>query len=770
MKHLAVVLTVFTFLFVGAAAVIAPDTAQAQGSTVREIRVEGNQRIEPATVLSYMTIAPGDQISARDIDRSLKRLFATGLFADVELSQNADILTVNVTENPIINRVAFEGNKKLDADDLDEEVQLSPRIVYTRAKVQADVQRIIELYRRSGRFAATVEPKVIQLPENRVDLVFEINEGPVTGVRRINFIGNTKFSDSTLREEIATRETRWWRLLTSNDNYDPDRLTFDRELLRRYYLKRGYADFRVVSSVAELTRDRESFFITITVEEGNKYTFGEVDVSSQLEELDINDMRDLLAMENGDTYNAEKIDTTIDALTFAAGTKGFAFVDVRPRVRRDRDARIININFQINEGPRVYVERININGNVRTLDKVIRREFRLSEGDAFNRVLVDRSKSRIRGLGFFKEVEITEEPGSAPDKTVLNVEVEEQSTGELSIGAGFSSTDAVIGDLSITERNLLGRGQFLRLRISASNRRQQVDIRFTEPYFLDRNLAAGFDLFKIRTDFEDESGFDTDSTGLGLRAGFPLTEYGRLSTRYTLRQDDIEVDSARCFLGLIARSVCAAAGETTSSVAGYTYFYDRRDDPIEPTDGYDLSFSQDIAGLGGTESYVRTEALANWYQPIPLFDIENIVARVRLSGGYIFGFRNRDVRLNDRFFKGGNSFRGFETSGIGARDLVTNDGLGGNMYGIGTAEVSFPLGLPEEFGILGSLFTDFGTLGEIDDSSAFVSDGMGLRVSVGVGVFWESPFGPIRLDFANVLVKEDFDQTEAFRFSAGTRF
>ncbi len=745
--------------------------AAAQQSVIQQIRVEGNQRIEAATVVSYMTIKPGDPVDAAEIDRSLKTLFVTGLFADVTLRQEGDVLVVSIVENPIINRVAFEGNRKLDTDDFEEEVQLKPRVVYTRSKVQSDVQRIIELYRRSGRFAATVEPKVIQLPQNRVDLVFEINEGPVTGVRRINFLGNKKFSSGRLREEIATKETRFWRFLTSNDNYDPDRLTFDREVLRRFYLARGYADFRVISAVAELTRDGKDFFITFTVDEGERYRIGDVEINTQLEELDPEALRSLIQFETGDIYNAELIDETIDALTFAAGIRGFAFVDVRPRVRRDRDNQLINITFEVNEGPRVYIERINIVGNTRTLDRVIRREFALAEGDAFNRVLIDRSKARIRGLNFFSEVEINEEPGSAADRTVLTVEVEEQSTGELSIGAGFSSTDSIIGDFSVSERNLLGRGQFVRLRVSVSRRRQQVDVRFTEPYFLGRNLAAGFDLFAISTDFEDESGFDTESVGFGLRTGFPLTRFGRISTRYTLRQDEIRVNQFSCDNGFISLSVCAAAGDSSSSIFGYTYFYDRRDDPIEPSRGWDFNLSQDVAGIGGTEAYLRSEVRTNWYHPVPFFGADGIVANLRVTGGYIFGL-GRNVRLNDRFFRGGPTFRGFETSGIGPRDTVTNDAVGGQLYGIGTAEVVFPLGLPEEFGIKGAIFSDVGTLGIVDEDqfSANVDDNLGLRLSVGVSVLWDSPFGPIRLDFSNPLIREDFDQEEAFRFSAGTRF
>ena len=418
-----IVLALFATILLG----VAPTFAQqADGPAVQRINVEGNQRIEESTVLSYMVLKEGQVYSQAQVDQSLKTLFATGLFADVQIQQSSGVVTVKVVENPIINRIAFDGNSKVSQKTLDEEVQLKPRMVFSRAKVQADVQRIMEIYRRSGRFAAQVEPKTVQLGQNRVDLVFEINEGPTTGVSRIIFIGNKAFSDGTLRDKIATGESIWWNFLQSNDNYDPDRLTFDREQIRRYYLSEGYADFRVISAVAELAPDRSGFYITFTIEEGEKYNFGKVEIDTKLKEIPVADLQELIRFEGGEQYNAELIDKSVDALTLAAGTKGYAFVDIRPRVRRNKEDRTVDVVFKMEEGPRVYIERINIVGNTRTLDKVIRREIRLVEGDAFNRVLINRSRSRIRGLGFFKKVEVNEEPGSAPDRTVLNVEVEEQ--------------------------------------------------------------------------------------------------------------------------------------------------------------------------------------------------------------------------------------------------------------------------------------------------------------------------------------------------------
>lgn len=734
--------------------------AQSGSDVISEIRVEGNQRIEADTVRSYMGLAPGEAYDPARADQALKALFATGLFADVSVRKQGPVLVVTVVENPIINRLAFEGNRRIGDDVLEQEVQLRPRVVYTRSRVQSDVQRLLQVYRRSGRFAATVEPKVIQLPQNRVDLVFEVNEGPLTGIRRIDFIGNEAFTDDRLKRAVITKETRWYRFLTSDDSYDPDRLTLDRELLRKFYLARGYADFRVVSAVAELTEDRDSFFITFTVDEGEVYQFGEISVTSTLRNLDPESLRIHLKTIEGETYNAEQIEDSIEDLTFALGELGYAFVDIRPRINRNRENRLIDVTYDINEGPRVYVERINITGNVRTLDEVVRREFRLIEGDAFNTAKLRRSRQRIRGLGFFDKVEVTQEQGTAPDRVIVNVDVQERSTGELSFGAGVSSSESVIGDVSIRERNLLGKGQDLRASISVSARRQQIDLSFTEPYFLDRNLAAGIDIFNIERDQQDRSSFDEESTGLRLRTGYPITENLRQSVRYTLRRDDISDidDDTSEFIRL-------DEGEETTSAVGYDFAYDVRDDRFEPSNGYIIRFGQEFAGIGGSIRYIQTTGGWAYYQPI----YDELVGSISLRGGHIEGL-GQDIRVTNRFFLGGESFRGFEAGGVGPRDDATNDSIGGNVFYVATGELRFPIGFAEELGILGRVFTEVGSLTDPDVSGANLLDTKSSRVSAGFGLSWRSPFGPIRVDIAQPIVKEDFDEEELFRFSFGTRF
>lgn len=727
---------------------------------VENIRVDGVQRIDPETVRSYLLIKPGDRADAERLDSSLKALFATGLFADVTLRQEGGTLLVRVVENPIINRIAFEGNRRIGDDILNTEVQMRPRTVFTRAKVQNDVKRILDLYRRSGRFAATVEPKVIQLPQNRVDLVFEINEGQVTGVERISFIGNQNFSDGRLRETIQTRESRWWRILSTDDTYDPDRLSYDRELLRKFYLANGYADFRVVSAVAELSPDRESFFITFTLEEGERYRLGKIDLVSRLRDVNPEELRSRVTTESGDWYNADRVEQSINALTDAVGSLGYAFVDVRPRISRNREEKTIDITYEIQEGPRVYVERINIVGNLRTLDKVIRREIRLSEGDAFNTAKLRRSRQRIRNLGFFDKVEVTNVPGESPDRTVVNVEVQERSTGELSFGVGFSTADGALADISIRERNLLGRGQDLRLGFTLSQRRQEIDLSFTEPYFLDRNISAGFDIFRITRDFQRESRFDQENTGFTLRAGYQISESLRQTLRYTLRQDTIENVSANA-----SRFIREQQGSTLSSIIGQELLYDRRDDRFDPTEGYYLRLVNDFAGLAGDVTYLRNRLGAGVYYPVSDEWVTSLTGEV----GYIQDFDER-IRIQNRFFIGGETLRGFQSAGIGPRDITTSDALGGREYAIGSAELTFPSGLPKELGIRGKLFSDFGTLRNPDTEGPEIADKDSIRVSVGIGAVWRSPFGPVRVSVAEAVRKETFDKTEIFRFSFGSRF
>ncbi|MDJ0607477.1 MAG: outer membrane protein assembly factor BamA [Kiloniellales bacterium] len=734
-----------------------------QGGIIEEVRVEGTQRIEPETVRSYLRLNPGDPFDLIRLDQSLKSIFSTGLFADVTLRRERNALIVTVVENPIVNRIAFEGNERIDDETLGGEIDLQPRVVFTRTKVQNDVKRIVDLYRRSGRFGATVDPKIIELPQNRVDLAFEINEGPKTEIIAINFVGNRAFSDSTLRDQITTTETAFWRILSSTDTYDPDRLTFDRELLRRFYLNEGYADIRVVSAIAELTPDRSGFIITFTVEEGERYTVGAIDITTSLRNLDPEILREDLVIEEGDWYDASLVEASIENLTERLSNLGFAFVDVNPRLQRDRDTKVVAINFEIREGPKVYVERIDIQGNLRTLDKVIRREFLLIEGDAFNSARLRRSRQRIQNLGFFSRVDVSNEPGTRPDSTVITVEVEEQSTGDLSFGAGFSTTAGPIGNVGLRERNLLGGGQDLRLNFAVSADTTRLNLSFTEPYFLDRNLSAGFDVFRLTSE-QSESSFDEERIGGSLRAGYDIVEDLRQVVRYSLAREELEdADDGASLLVIddLDTYIVSSINQELS--------YDKRDSRFDPREGYAATVTNEFVGLGGDLRFLKNTIGGSFY--FPLFG--DVTWTTRAEGGLILPL-GEDTRVSDRFFIGPDNLRGFEFAGVGPRDAASsgNDALGGKKFYSGTAEISFPLGLPEEFQIRGRLFTDIGASWDVDGDTSRIEleDSSSPRVSVGGGFSWNSPFGPIQVDLGFAVIKEEFDETEVLNFSFGTRF
>lgn len=743
--------------------VSAPLVAHGQqtAEVIRDIVVRGNQRVEAATVESYLTVRRGDPFDPAELDRSLKNLFATGLFDDVRIGRDGDRLVVEVVENPIVNRVAFEGNRRITDEELDAEVQIRPRTVFTRARVQSAVERILELYRRSGRYAARVEPKIIELDQNRVDLVFEIDEGPLTEVCGISFIGNEQFSDATLRGVIQTEESAWYRFFTSDDTYDPDRVEVDKELIRRFYRARGYAEAEVVAAVAELAPDGRCFYLTFSVEEGPFYRFGDIELVTNLRDLSVEELRRFVTTRKGDTFDADAIDATIEALAEEVGKLGYAFAQIEPDIGLRPEEGVANITYRIEQGPRVYVERIDIRGNVRTLDEVIRREFRLAEGDAFNTALLRRSVQRVRNLGYFEKVDVRTRQGSAPDRIIVEVEVAERSTGELSFGAGYSTADGPLADIRLSERNLLGRGQSVRANFTLSGRRQQIDLSFTEPWFLDRELAAGFDLFRSRTDLESESSFDERRTGGRLRLSYPLTEFVTHSVRYTLQAtdiDDVDADASRF--------IRAEEGTRLTSSIGHTITWDRRDTRFLPSEGFLVRLEQDIAGLAGDNRFVRNEGRVDFYYPFR----PDVVLNLGGSAGYIFGFAGEDVHLTDRFFLGGSTLRGFRFAGVGPRDRNTDDALGGNIYYVGTAELRFPLGLPEELRMFGRLFGDVGTLTELDISGPEIVDSGNLRAGIGVGFSWLSPIGPFSIDLTEAVLKDDEDETERFRLSFGTRF
>ena len=721
---------------------------------VRDIKVEGLERVEVETVLSYVDIKKNTIIDDAKMDASLKQLYATGLFNDVSLNMKNDgLLIIKVAENPIINKVLFDGNDKVDDEMLKGELQLAPRSTYSRAKVQEDVQRILEIYKRTGRYAVVVEPQIIERDQNRVDLIFKIDEGPLASINKVNFVGNKHYSDDDLQSEIMSKESRWYRIFSSAENYDSEKTNYDKELLRRFYFKRGYADFRVVSAVAELSPDKKSFVLTFVLDEGKRYKIRSLDITSDIADVDTAALKPAVQLETGDWYNADKVEKSVTALTDELGKKGFAFVDVEPEMTKDTAAGEIDLTFHVKEGERIFVDRINITGNTRTYDKVIRREFRIDEGDAFNVSKIKDSRRNVENLDYFSKVNIETMPKD-DNKADINVDVEEKSTGYFNVGVGYSTVNGALVRTGVTENNFRGLGQRLGLDIGVSQRSQEYDVSFTEPYFLNRRLRAGFDLFRTEQDYQDEGSYDSESTGGRLRLGWNYTDDLSQQFRYTLRQDKISnVDSEASYY------IKEEAGKYNDSSVGQTIVYDKRDSAFNPKEGYFISFGNDVSGLGGDEKYLKFDAKLYQYYTFKLF----------ANAGYITGYGGKDVRLSNRYYLGGSTLRGFDVAGIGARDKYTDDALGGNWMLYTGGEVMFPIGL-DELGIKGRTFVDMGMLGKPDNiNTSVVEYSSSPRVAAGFGFQWLSPMGQIDIDFAFPIVKEDYDETQVFRLNFGTR-
>ncbi len=742
-----------------------PVIAAEMGDVVQDIRVEGAQRLEPETVISHLTLAKGDHPTPDAIDASLKSLYATGLFADARIALDGTTLVVSVDENPIINRITFEGNENTSKEDLEKELQLKPRQVYTLPRVQRDVQRILEVYRRSGRFAAVVEPKLIKLDQNRVDLVFEITEGTRTGVRSISIVGNNAFDDDALRQVVNTRESAWYKFFTVTDYYDPDRLNYDKELLRKFYLNAGYVDFRVLSAVAELTPDHKDFFITITVEENQRYKFGAISLKSEIKGLDAETLRKELTTHPGEWYSSDQIEKSITRLTTVLGDRQFAFITIVPETEKHKDNRTVDINYTIKSSERVYISRIDINGNNLTVDKVIRRQLQLAEGDPYSTSKIHKSEQNLKDLGFFEEAKVTSVQGAQPDRAALKVDVKEKSTGQIAIGAGFSSTDGVLGNFSISEHNFMGQGQDVRLGATVSGRTKQVDTSFTEPYFLDRDLSAGVDLFRTQTDNQNLSSYDSTSTGFGLRLGYPFSEDLRQRVNYSFHDDTIKNVGSDASIYIADQQ-----GTSVTSSIGQELTYDTRDSKLDPTLGYVVNLGSDVAGLGGSRKWVRGKIGGTQYYPIA----DDYIVSGSVEGGEIWGL-NGPTKINERYFLGGDNLRGFEYAGVGPRDISNSnkDSIGGNRFGRGSAELTTPTPLPPDLGLKAHFFVDAGVLDRADETQigtdVLARDGQ-VRLSAGIGFTWASPFGPIRLDFAEPLMKRAYDKIQHIHFSFGTKF
>lgn len=807
LRGLAISLAVLGGLLVSAGVVTVASSGAASAQSINSMVVEGNRRVETATIRSYFKAGPGGQLGPAEIDEGIKALYATGLFSDVRINRSGGRLVVTVVENPVINRVAFEGNKKSKDTQLETEVQSKPRGTLSKPTVQADVQRIIEIYHHTGYFDVNVVPKIIELPNNRVDLVFEISEGAKTGVKDIHYVGNRAFSSGRLMRVIKTTETNWLSFLQTTNIYDADRVEADRDLLRRFYLSHGYADVRIVSAVGEYDPEKKGFIITFTIDEGEQYHIGTVDVVSNVHAIDPTTLRSKVKLSAGNVYNADLVQKSVEAMTIEAAKHGYAFANVRPRGDRDFQNKIINLAFIVEEGTRAYIERINIIGNTRTRDYVIRREFDLGEGDPYNRALIDRAERRLKNLNYFKTVKITNEPGSAPDRVVVNVNVEERPTGEFAVSGGYSTANGWMSEVSVADRNLLGRGQFAKASVSYGQYSRGFNLSLVEPYLLGYRMAGGIDFYGQKNLSTSYVSYNSETLGVNLRLGLALTEELSVQPHYSIYRQEITLpDFNNCYpAGTTVASglTCVPAslpvrlelaqGPVTVSIVGYTLTYNTVDNLNSPTSGLITTLTQDVAGVGGDVNFIRTSAdLRNYYEVLP-----DVVGVLHLQGGHETGWGGKDLRMLDHFFMGPNLVRGFAPAGIGPRDLTsgtTNDALGGSMYWGGSMEFQTPLYfLPKEIGIKFALFADAGSLwdyqgpttGSAPAGSPTQTIQVGLdkfanvRSSIGAGLIWDSPLGPLRIDVAYPVTKycdkntsgQDIcDRTQIFRFSGGAKF
>ncbi len=796
-----------------------PATAAAAGNpadAIQTIRIVGNARIEEGTILSYMLVTPGDQFGSERVDRSLRTLYATGLFSDVTIQREGPTLVVHVRENPLVNNISFEGNHNVKEDDLRKALELRPRAVFTVRMAQQDRTKLLGVYAGKGRFAATVEPFITRLPQNRVNVIFKIVEGPETKISRIVFVGNHAFSESDLKGVIDSREERLWRFFSSSDQFNPERVNFDRELIRRFYLEHGYADVQVTNTVAELSPERQAFFLTFQVSEGERYRVGKLTVKSNVPKVDAKPYAGLIKEEQGAFYNGNLVEKSSDVIQDAVRrTNANPFLVVNPRIARDRKKHLVDLEFDIAQGPRTYVERIDISGNTVTRDRVIRREFRFAEGDPNDPALVRQTKQRLTDLGYFSDVKVTPVPGSAADRVVVNTELTEKATGELSLGGGYSTTSGILGQAGLRQHNLIGTGIDAGINGTVAERQSQVDISATDPYFLDRNLVAGGDIFFLTNNNQYVSDYSETRYGISARLGYAYNDHISQAFNYTV--SDRDVNNISQFASVYVQD---EAGYSLLSQIGQTLSFDYRDSRVAPHTGFIVRIGNDLAGLGGDEHYLRSKIDTTYFVPLD-FLTGNSLWGISLSqgAGYLDNFQSKE-RIIDRFFLGGDNLRGFLDQGVGPHSVAYStclvgikqytaggcpagdifyhgsDSIGGNFIYTQSTELHFPLPVPADFGLTGRTFVDSGGLSglnvppnaatsclptsqvfkghKVDDHGSPITqcfyDGGGIRLSAGVGISWKSPFGLINIDFGIPLIKQPYDQTQVFKFGFGTRF
>jgi outer membrane protein insertion porin family len=731
---------------------------------VKQVEFVGNSRISAETLYAYLEVVPNVSYSKEHLNEAVKRLYDTGFFKDVRISMENNKLVVYLEENPLINKIAIEGNKRIEDKDLLPELSSKVNTVFSQLKLNNDIQRIAALYEKMGRYSVHISAKKIELDQNRINLVFEVDEGKGTNIRQIRFLGNNNFSDRTLSDVIISKEYRFYRFFSSADVYDPEKLEYDKELLRTYYQNRGYAEFKVLSATAELNLERNAFILTYVLDEGIEYQFGELSVENQINDKNTTNFEEILGLGKGKRFSKKIVDEITDKLTNSLGSLGYPFIEIEPMLKPNKDTAIVDVKFFIKPSYKVYINKINIQKNTRTLDKVIRREMRIDEGDPYNINRIQRSKQRIENLGFFNKVDFKNKRTSSPDKVDIDVEVEEKSTGSINFAGGYNTVLGPIGQISLTENNFLGKGQQVQLGTTIAKKENGVNFSFTEPYLFDYNLSAGFDIFSTKRDFRSQSSFKSTNTGVVLRSGYEISERLSHGVRYMIKKETVSDVSPMASI-----YVRDEAGDRVQSSIGHTITYDALDSRITPTDGYLLKLDQDLAGVGGQTRFISTRGTAAFYKPIWEKDV---VFKAVAKAGHIQGFGGKDVRLNDNFFLGPDYIRGFDIAGIGARDKKTRDALGGKRYATATTEIILPLGLPSEIGLRAAIFHDIGTLYNVDmkRTNTQINDSSAFRASAGISLIWNSPLGAINVHYGIPYMKQEFDDVRRFYIDFGTNF
>jgi outer membrane protein insertion porin family len=732
----------------------------ANSASISGFDVQGNSRISNSTIQSYLKLRLDEPYEANLANDSVKALYQTGFFSDVKVIQDGTVVLVKVVENPLVGKIVFEGNKKLNDSELKKEINMHEYSVYSASGVASDVHRIKTLYQRKGRYNAMIEPKIIKLDNNRINLIYEINEGTQSKIRSINFLGNDQYSSNQLSSVISSKEHRFYNIFSSDDIFDENRLLYDQELLRHYYMSEGFADFYVSSVDTELSSKQDAFIITFNLYEGDIYRYGDFRIDCSIPAVNKDVVKKLISAKKGEMFNLTQIEETVDAITNYLGDHGYAFVNVDFDINKNKALKETNVIFTIGESKKLYINRIDIKNNTRTLDKVVRREFRINEGDPYNLSKIQRSQQRIRSLGFFNNVEFKNLQTEHPDKVDIEVDVEEKSTGSLNFAAGYNTAEGPVGQIGASEKNFLGRGQEVDLSLSKAKRSLNIDFSFTEPYFLDRPLIAGFDVFRRTQSSTHQNSYHSKTVGLDLRMGYNITEFLIHNMHYMIKSDNIySVPSD------VAKYV--SPGKYATSMVGHSLIYDKLDDRNMPTSGYRIQLSQDYAGLGGKTRYIKHGIDAKKYFPIYK---KSVVLSLSVAAGNIYGWGKKQVRLNDRYFIGSDQFRGFEQSGIGPKGISDEESIGGTTYYVASTELNFPLGLPSDLGVKGAAFIDAGSLfGNTKHYKDIYSDKY-LRASYGVGIIWNSSLASIRIDYGIPFRKKFYDDTQRIRLQIGRQF